>query len=83
MQMRRFELLGATSEKQEEPKLEERPIEPSEEEKAIAQERRRQEKMKQIFSGIGNGNGKNIMQPEKKKEETDEDLLFSGLKGTY
>tara|TARA_R110002020_G_scaffold341413_1_gene555989 strand:- start:597 stop:836 length:240 start_codon:yes stop_codon:yes gene_type:complete len=79
--MRRFGLLGGEPKRPEEPKLEERPIEPSEEEKARAQEMRRQQKMKELFSGIGNKPAPQAAQ--KKREETDEDVLFSGLKGTY
>jgi len=77
--MRRFKLLGGEPKKQEELKLEERPVEPSEEEKARAQAMRRKEKYNELFSGIGNGPAQR--RAEKRKEETDEEVLFSGLTG--
>jgi hypothetical protein len=82
IQMRRFGLLGSKA-KPEEPKaFEQRPAEPSEREKLIAQERRRKEKYKELFADIGAQQVFTTPAPQTVETmETDDDVLLGGLKG--
>tara|TARA_R100001594_G_scaffold122631_1_gene158835 strand:- start:26160 stop:26432 length:273 start_codon:yes stop_codon:yes gene_type:complete len=82
IQMRRFGLLGSKA-KPEEPKaFEERPAEPSEQEKLMAQERRRREKFKEVFGDIGSQQVSTTPPPQTVESiETDDDVLLGGLRG--
>ena len=82
IQMRRFGLLGSTAKPEEEKPFEERPAEPSEKEKLVAQERRRKEKFKEIFGDLGAQQAFTTPAPQTVETmETDDDVLLGGLKG--
>ena len=86
LQMRRFELLGtkakAESSEENSSVFKEPKREVTEEEKFRAQESQRREKLSALFDGIGNA-GPSLSRETKAVAESDEDLLYSGLKGKY
>lgn len=86
LQMRRFELLGtkakAESSEENTSVFKEPKREVTEEEKLRAQEAQRREKLASLFDSIGNA-GPALSRKSKTAIESDEDLLYSGLKGKY
>tara|TARA_R110000744_G_scaffold192501_2_gene311647 strand:- start:760 stop:1026 length:267 start_codon:yes stop_codon:yes gene_type:complete len=81
-QMRRFELLGSKTLPGEEKRIEDRPVEPSKEEKAEAQEKRRRQNIMEAFSKVGNAPPASS-RAAVSTDSSDEDLLLSGLMGGY
>ena len=83
VQMRRFELLGSEARPEEKQPIAERPTQPSESEKAELQEKIRRKKIMEVFASVGSPGQKPIKVAGMESDNSDEDLLMSGLEGGY